>query len=275
MKSFLRSFGFVVAMIAAIFLFVGREDLGYAFSEPVDINGEEYVEDYNEVKAVKTELYMMLDVFAELETTTTNNGAVTGRDYTYYYIMPVFTEDDTYYVGVEVDEDDDKKYDKLADLTWDWLNGEENDFGLTTIPFEGGFVKMEDECYKYYLEWFEEAEWFESKAEMEKYALPIVLKPAKLDRLQKMIIGSAVALVVGIIMIIIGFIPSKKKELPAPTRTTIEINGINYPISNFEDVNKNVVAGKKVQAVKEVGQITGLDLEASKAIVDNWGQYWY
>ncbi len=275
MKSFLRSFGFVVAMIAAIFLFVGKEDMGYAFSEPVDINGEEYVEDYSKVKAVKTDIYMVLDVFAELETTTTNNGAVTDRDYTYYYIMPVFTEDDTYYVGVEVDEDDDKKYDKLADLTWEWLNGEENDLGSTTIPFEGGFVKMEDECYKYYLEWFEEAEWFESKEEMEKYALPMVLKPAKLERLQKMIIGSAIALAVGIIMIIIGFLPSKKKELPAPTKTTVEINGINYPISNFENVNKNVVAGKKVQAVKELGEITGLDLEASKAVIDSWEQYWY
>ena len=266
MKSFLRSFGFVVAMIAAIFLFVGKEDMGYAFSEPVDINGEEYVEDYSKVKAVKTDIWALYDVFSYLETTKTTNGAVTGKDYTYYYVMPVFTEDDEYYVAIEVDEDDKKQYDKLSDLTYDYLMGEDNDFGNVSIPFEGGFVKMSDECYKYYVE---------SKEEMEKYALPMVLKPAKLDRLQKMIIGSAIALAVGIIMIIIGFLPSKKKELPAPTKTTVEINGINYPISNFENVNKNVVAGKKVQAVKELGEITGLDLEASKAVIDSWEQYWY
>lgn len=273
MKSFLVRCGFVLALFGVIGLLVAREDLRYAFSEPVDIN-EEYPEDYYDVKAVKTDVFMLLDCFAELETTKKQNGAITGRDYTYYYIMPVFTEDETYYVAVQVDEDDDKAYDHIADLTWEYFLGEESDFGYESVAFEGGFVKMEDKLYKYYTEWFEEAEWFENKAEMEQYALPLVLKPAILSRTKGFILGAAGFILVAVIMLIFGFLPSKKKEIPAPVNSTIEINGVNYPISNFENVNKDVVAGKKVQAIKKVQEITGLELAEAKAVVDNWNQYW-
>lgn len=272
MKSVLVRFGLMFLLFAGIIGFISWEEMIISFSEPVDIY-EDLPEDFTKVKAVETELYVMMGTFAEEETTTKNkSGHVTSRDYDYYYVLPVFTEEETYYVGVKVDSEKSKPYDKITDETWNFLNGEVEYLGNVTADFQGGFVKMEDELYKYFKEWFEEEEFFETDAEMNKYVLPLVLEPISYKNVKTLTYVMVGLIVVGGIMLFFGLRPGKQYKEPA--RPMITINGVNYPSSNFETVNKLVTNGDKVKAAKELQNITGIDADEATFVVDKWDEYW-
>lgn len=258
-----------------IFGVVAYKDVLVAFSEPVDI-----VEDYPEseeeiksIKAVKTELDMVLDVFAEEETTTTNKyGAVTNRRYDYYYVVPVFTETETYYVGVKVSSTKSQEYDKVCDATWSYLYGETEE--LKTVEFEGGFYKMEDEAFKYFKEWFEDNEWLDEK-DIKKYVLPLMLEPIKLSTTRKVAFVCVGVLAVCILLLILSFRKGKEDSRSVtPQKAVITINGINYPTSNFEKVNKLIEKGKKDKAVKELMEVTGISETVANAVILDWYAYW-
>jgi len=275
LKEFLRRIAFVGILFVVIFGVVAYKDVLVAFSEPVDI-----VEDYPEseeeiksIKAVKTELDMVLDVFAEEETTTTNKyGAVTNRRYDYYYVVPVFTETETYYVGVKVSSTKSQEYDKVCDATWSYLYGETEE--LKTVEFEGGFYKMEDEAFKYFKEWFEDNEWLDEK-DIKKYVLPLMLEPIKLSTTRKVAFVCVGVLAVCILLLILSFRKGKEDSRSVtPQKAVITINGINYPTSNFEKVNKLIEKGKKDKAVKELMEVTGISETVANAVILDWYAYW-
>ena len=275
LKEFLRRIAFVGILFVVIFGVVAYKDVLVAFSEPVDI-----VEDYPEteeeiksIKAVKTELDMVLDVFAEEETTTTNKyGAVTNRRYDYYYVVPVFTETETYYVGVKVSSTKSLEYDKVCDATWSYLYGETEE--LKTVEFEGGFYKMEDEAFKYFKEWFEDNEWLDEK-DIKKYVLPLMLEPIKLSTTRKLTFVFVGVLALCIFLLVLSFRKGKEKtQSVTPQKAVITINDINYPTSNFEKVNKLVEKGKKDKAVKELMEVTGISETAANAVILDWYAYW-
>lgn len=275
LKEFLRRIAFVGILFVVIFGVVAYKDVLVAFSEPVDI-----VEDYPEteeeiksIKAVKTELDMVLDVFAEEETTTTNKyGAVTNRRYDYYYVVPVFTETETYYVGVKVSSTKSQEYDKVCDATWSYLYGETEE--LKTVEFEGGFYKMEDEAFKYFKEWFEDNEWLDEK-DIKKYVLPLMLEPIKLSTTRKLTFVFVGVLALCIFLLVLSFRKGKEKtQSVTPQKAVITINDINYPTSNFEKVNKLVEKGKKDKAVKELMEVTGISETAANAVILDWYAYW-
>lgn len=275
LKEFLRRIAFVGILFVVIFGVVAYKDVLVAFSEPVDI-----VEDYPEteeeiksIKAVKTELDMVLDVFAEEETTTTNKyGAVTNRRYDYYYVVPVFTETETYYVGVKVSSTKSLEYDKVCDATWSYLYGETEE--LKTVEFEGGFYKMEDEAFKYFKEWFEDNEWLDEK-DIKKYVLPLMLEPIKLSTTRKLTFVFVGVLALCIFLLVLSFRKGKEKpQSVTPQKAVITINDINYPTSNFEKVNKLVEKGKKDKAVKELMEVTGISETVANAVILDWYAYW-
>ena len=275
LKEFLRRIAFVGILFVVIFGVVAYKDVLVAFSEPVDI-----VEDYPEteeeiksIKAVKTELDMVLDVFAEEETTTTNKyGAVTNRRYDYYYVVPVFTETETYYVGVKVSSTKSQEYDKVCDATWSYLYGETEE--LKTVEFEGGFYKMEDEAFKYFKEWFEDNEWLDEK-DIKKYVLPLMLEPIKLSTTRKVAFVCVGVLAVCILLLILSFRKGKEDSQSVTLqKAVITINGINYPTSNFEKVNKLIEKGKKDKAVKELMEVTGISETVANAVILDWYAYW-
>lgn len=273
MKQLALRFGFMLVLVSVIMCFVAKDDILISFSEPVDIY-EDYPADFRDVKAVETELYMLFDIFAEEETTTTNNsGAITSRRYDYYYILPVFTAEEEYYVGVKVSSKKSAPYDDLMDSTWSYLMGETDSIGDEVIEFQGGFVEMDDELYQYFQDWFKEAEFFESDQEMDKYLLPLVLESVNYERVKTMTFVMIGVFIVGIILIILGLKP--KKAVKEATNPIISINGVSYPSSNFIRVNSFVERGQKVKAIKELRDITGLDLAQAKDIVDRWNEYWY
>ena len=275
LKEFLRRIAFVGILFVVIFGVVAYKDVLVAFSEPVDI-----VEDYPEteeeiksIKAVKTELDMVLDVFAEEETTTTNKyGAVTNRRYDYYYVVPVFTETETYYVGVKVSSTKSQEYDKVCDATWSYLYGETEE--LKTVEFEGGFYKMEDEAFKYFKEWFEDNEWLDEK-DIKKYVLPLMLEPIKLSTTRKLTFVFVGVFALCIFLLVLSFRKGKEdSQSVTPQKAVITINGINYPTSNFEKVNKLIEKGKKDKAVKELMEVTGISETDANAVILDWYAYW-
>lgn len=273
MKSVLVRFGLMFLLFAGIIGFVSWEEIIISFSEPVDIY-EDLPKDFNDVKAVETELYVLMDVFASEQTTTKNrSGHITSTDYDYYYVLPVFTEEETYYAAVKVDSEKSKPYDKLTDLTWSYLNGEVEMLGSKTIEFQGGFVKMEDDLYEYFEEWFEEEQFFESDAEMEKYLLPLVLEPIVYENVRILTYVMVGLIVVGGLMVFFGLRKGKIKYKPS-AHPMIAINGVNYPSSNFESVNKLVTKGDKVKAAKELQKITGIEADESTFVIDRWEEYW-
>lgn len=272
MKSVLRRLGFLCLVFAGIIAFTSWQEMLMSFSEPVDIN-EDYPEDYDDVKAVETEINILLGSFAEEETTTKNkSGAITSKDYDYYYVIPVFTEEETYYAGVKVDSEDSKPYDRIVDETWAYLNGETAEFGSESVDFQGGFFKMEDELYKYFEEWFEDEGFFATEREMDKYLLPIVLEPFKYSNVRTLTYVMVGLIVLGVVLVVLGFRPGKPKE--APVNSVININDVNYPSSNFENVNKLVKKGNTDKAVKELQAITGLDEANATSVINRWYQYW-
>lgn len=274
MKQFLRIIGLFFVFVAIIGLFAVREDIPIVFSEPVDIY-EDVPENFDNIKAVETEISMLLDKFVEEERITKNDsGAITSRDYDYYYILPVFTKNETYYAAVKVDSEDSATYKRIVDITWEYINGEREFVGSRTVDFQGGFVKMDDELYEYFEDWFRDEQYFENESDIDKYLLPLVLIPVNYERVRVMIYVFVGMLVFGVLFFILGMIPKKKRNTKAPGSSTIMINGINYPSANLLDVNKYVEQGKKVKAIKELRDITNLDLAAAKDIVDNWDTYW-
>lgn len=274
MKDFLRKVAFVGLIFVVIFGCISYKEVIIAFSEPVDIF-EDFPEDYNDVKAVETEINMIYDCFAEEETTTTNRrGAVTNRSYDYYYILPVYTESENeeYYVALKASQKDRAKHDKIVDTTIDYLFGDAQE--LQSTKFQGGFIKMEDEIYKYFEEWFQDVEWFESSKELKKYVLPLVLEPVNYAATKKFTFIMIGVLVVSILLFLLSFKVGNKKQHVVPQKAVITINGVNYPTSNFEQVNKLVEKGKKAKAVKELMVVTGISEADANAVILDWYAYW-
>ena len=272
----LRSIAIVFAVISAIVIGVSGLDSFASFKKPVDLYADDTdVTKLGRTDAVEADIYAVLDCFATETTTTKRNGAVTGKSKDYYYIVPAFKGDETYYIGVKSNSDDQRSYDKIADLTWAWLSGESSDFGEQSIHIEGCLKKMDKELLGYMKEWFEESEWFESEAEMEKYVLPVCLETVRFGTVKIMFLVGVGVFIVCAILIITGIISERKDSKKAKQQTHVVINGVSYPKNTFDHVNRCILNKEKIFAVQELRDITGLDLEEAQKIIDNWTQSYY
>ena len=54
----------------------------------------------------------------------------------------------------------------------------------------------------------------------------------------------------------------------------IIINGVNYPSSNLEKVNLFVHKGKRDKAIKELMDVTNIDLATATDAVNRWNEIW-
>lgn len=274
LKYFSLKVGPVLAIFSLVLAFTMREDIIASFSEPVDIY-ENSPENYDNVKAVTTDLCVIYDVYCEEEITKkSDSGAITGRSYNYYYVIPVpTTTDDVYYVGLKVDSEKSQPYENLMNLTYESLMSGEYISEDAYIPFEGTLVTMEDEAYGYFTEWFEEVQYFENEEDIDKYVLPLILDPCKLDVTRKMGYGTAIAFIVGVLLVIFGLKKPKNEARPSLFPFII-INGVNYPSSNLEKVNLFVHKGKRDKAIKELMDVTNIDLATATDAVNRWNEIW-
>lgn len=272
MKEFFKYIAYLAIFFAGVFFVIDFKNIVIAFNKPVDIYVD-YPDDYNDVKAVKTEIDMILDRFATEETTTEQNGAITDRKYDYYYVVPVYTadeEDDVYFVGVKVSSEDKKDYEKVCDATWSYLYGETDT--LETIEFEGGFKKMEEDCYKYFVEWFEDNEEIGlDKDDIDKYVLPLVLESVNLESTKKAAFILSGVILAGIVILVLCFRKGKEKEPEVEKyKRVIEVNGKKLHISEYQKVNKFVEKGNKEKAAKALMKIVEISEADANAAIADW-----
>ncbi len=266
------SVAFVFIIFGLAILIGGRNDIKSAFMKPYDI----YDVSYDEIKvgdAVKTEIDVTFDTYATLETTRKNSktGNVTGRTYSYYYIIPVSDGYDSYYMSVKVNQDDKDLFDDICEST---LNGYYAD---VPYEFEGNVQKLDDEAYKYMKEWFEEVGF--GNDEIDEYVLPICLESCVLSNVRMLTIGGIIAVVIGVFLFALYFVlASKKKKKAAPAQAAstnyVEMAGAKFTREELDQINALVVSGSLTDAIREVRDRTGLGLNEAKDIVDNWGNYY-
>lgn len=213
---------FSVAMVILLFgvmtLIANKENIKSAFTGTYDI----YDVDASDIKigdGIKTDIYAVLDTFGTLETTTKNSktGNVTGKTYHYYYIIPVFEGDDTYYMAVKVSSHDKPEFDRIADDTWSYLVDDKDSFTDDEFAATGNIQKLDDKGYEYMVEWFEDMEWFDSsdRDDFEEYLLPICLEIKDLKSAGMMVYAGIGLIVLGILIIVIHFVRKSNKKKKA------------------------------------------------------------
>ena len=269
----MKRFGGVLAFIGAIFLILSfREGVAYMLPH-VDLYADETnVSDIGSLKMVEAEVYASFDYFAS--ETTTENGRKTSEQF--YYIIPAYNGEEMYYIGVKVNQSKSRTLDKIIDITYDYLMGYSDEMGETTVNVTGCLKKMNKEEKKYYFEWFEEMEWFENEKEMNTYALPLYIDDlVKPETNMFMVLGGGAVLLVGVVLLVIGFTLDKRGDKKAADQTHVVIGGVTYPKSTFAHVNQCINSQERAFAAQELHEITGISLEEAGNIIANWSKYYY
>lgn len=162
----------VILILVLILMYGGSALTKMAFSRPVDIY-QGALTDASRLKrgfAIQTELPVLMECFGSQTSTQTNtydNSTLIG-DAVYYYIMPITVGEEIYYVALETSAKNDN-YDMLKELSHSTMASGDAE----PVPITGGLLTLDDELYEYMKQWFEETEWFEDKADIEKYVLPL------------------------------------------------------------------------------------------------------
>lgn len=217
-----------ILLFGIITLMSNKENIKSAFTGTYDI----YDVDASDIKVgdgIKTDIYAVLDTFGTLETTTKNSktGNVTGKTYHYYYIIPVFEGDDTYYMAVKVSRDDKMEFDRIADDTWSYLVDDKDSFTDDEFAATGNIQKLDGEGYEYMVEWFEDMGWFDSsdRDDFEEYLLPICLEIKDLKSASMMVYVDIGLIVLGILIIVIYFVRKTNRKKKAEAEQAAYSNG--------------------------------------------------
>lgn len=268
-----KSIGMVILFLGAIWTFLCFRDGIAAMLPLTDLYGEETdVHDIGYFDMVEVDIYAVYDYF--VSEVTTENGVKKDEDF--FYIIPAWdaSGEEMYYIGVKVDEDDVGPYNKISDITYNYIMGISDELGDTTVHETGCLKKMDDKYYKHFVAWFEEAEWFESEEELEKYVLPLYLDPVNRGRVRNMLLVGFGMLAVGGGLVIWGIMADRKYSKKVKSQEYVVINGVSYPKSVFAHVNTCIVGKEKIFAIQELRDITGLGLEEAKEVVENWSKYY-
>lgn len=216
MYKVLRNFCIGILVVLLILMYGGSALTKMAFSEPADIY-EDALTDAGRLKrgfAIETELPFLMECFGTETQTQTNgydNSTLIG-DATYYYIMPIWVGEETYYVALETSSKNDN-YDMLKELsksTMDWIYMESEEVDAAPVHITGGLVTLDDELYKYMKQWFAEAGWFADEADIEKYVLPLSFSEENYTSL-KIVFFVQLAIAVALLGAIIIFSRKEKK----------------------------------------------------------------
>lgn len=269
----LKKLGFAMAFIGAITCFVSFRE-GIAGLKPaVDLYADETdVSDIGYFDMVNAEVIEVLGSYATK--TTTKNGVKQSEES--YYIIPAFDGEDVRYIGVKVLEKEYKTFDKMVDDTYNYFAGYSLDLGNVRVEKTGCLKKMNKEMQKYYYEWFEEAEWYESEEEMKQEVLPIYLDAVvSVKTMRTMFLISVALLVVGAGLGVLGLVKGNGQTQKAVAETYVMINGVSYPKSSLAHVNTCIEGQERIFAAQELAEITGLSLEEAGKIVENWKRYYH
>lgn len=212
MKWFLKTYGNYVAFAGVILLFLGICGLvseGWsgiaAYRKPIDLYAENTdIHDLTKTSNLEAEIYMAFDYFAKTTETSTFYSYSNSRDVDYYFIIPAFSGDEVYFIGILVEAKDLDTFNAISEETYAYLIGEENTYGTTTIYEQGTLKDMNDELYGYFTDWFKAANWFDDEHDIEKYVLPIYLNPDEMEYKRFAFRMAFVPAVIGAFLLILG-----------------------------------------------------------------------
>lgn len=203
--AFIRGIAFIIIGICVIIF--SAKDFFNSFKEPVylyDLKTEEitdgaYVQEY---------IYAALDYFMYEETTRSQYGVeVSSNISSYYYIVPVLTEDaEELYMAVEVGSADESAMNSVCDDTYAYLMGEMSEaaFGFNSHHVTGNIRDMEEEEIQYMVEWFQQSEYFGTTdaEEIKSYIYPVMLEKYNGSTARVMVILGAVFIAIGTFIMI-------------------------------------------------------------------------
>ncbi|MGN0513662.1 MAG: DUF6709 family protein [Lachnospiraceae bacterium] len=285
MKALLCRLGLGFLVFGAVFLYLTGFDAIASLRPAMDLYAEDTdIKKVTVIDHIETEFDMSLGCFVKETSTTTKNGSTISSVSTYIYAIPVFSEGETYWIGLEVNEKDRKKLEKITDETWAYLTYEDDSYGYTTYEVEGRLKKMDKSQYKYMVEFFEELNIYDDE-EIEKYVLPKYVDSINASSTRVFFYISLVLVFVMGIPSLIGLILEwryERKKAKAAKELmnydyqsggNITINGVSYDRNTLAIVEEYVRKNEKVFASKELQKITGLELSEARKVVDNWGSY--
>ena len=239
---------------------------------PVDLYDEET--NINEIEyfdLVEADIEVVLDQYA---TQTNRVSRRSSQKITrYYYILPVQgeSEDEVYYIGIEVPEESVATYNELVDNT-----------GVRSVHVQGCITNMWSYQYDLFKNWFAESGWFDSDEDIEKYALKRCFVPMNPDMCRQRLMAGGICLGLGILLVVIDRVCSKKQQKPRKrTRKEIKaqqviiIDGVGYSKESMKIVDKYVSKRKKKKAINELCKITGIESIDAQIIINNWSSYYY
>lgn len=270
-----KKFGIGFLIFGIVFLVILWTDIRIVLSDPIDLCSGQItnVKQIHSGVAVETEMDSLLDGFMTVETTHKNrSGQVTGKDYDNYYIMPVLVGSETYYIAFCVDQEDAWKYQSLLGrVTGSYFtSGRE-------IELSGGLYKLKKKYYNYMVDWFEETDFFANDADIEKYVLPVVLKPIVIKNVKIMVMVDIIAIALGIIFLSIGILGGKSiaqrdQAISGLGTRSITINGFNYRVADMGSINQLILNGEIDKARKKLMKTYKASEMEANQIIANWGQ---
>ena len=212
----------VAFIVIGIFLIIyWSKDFMNSFKEPAYLY-EQKTADIKEGAYLQEDIYAALDYFMYEETSRTKYGIELSSSTTsYYYIVPVLTEDaGDLYMAVEVDAADEATMTTVCDNTYSYLMGELSDeeFMNTTFHVTGNIRNMEQEELDFMVEWFQQTQYFGTTdtAEIMNYIHPVMLEKYNGTSARAMVIVGIVFIAIGsVILVVFNNIRRKKKESEA------------------------------------------------------------
>ncbi len=239
MKNFFFKIAIICTTLFVILSFLFSKLIFLSFKDAEDIYGETFdIIEHQDGGHISTEIYACVGECASKTITTTTNGTVTGKSTDHYYIVPAFDKDEeTYYICVKVDSKDRSVYNRITNETLDYLYGDTDYLGDTTIDFEGTISELDEELYGYMLEYFREAEFYDSETELRNHVLPLYLEPMNFDVSTTYIIILVVLFVLTVLFWFLTFRQGRTRRASAATNEMYMNNGVNL---NGVPVNTNM-----------------------------------
>lgn len=214
-----RGSAFIIIGIIMIIFF--SKDLFRSFNEP-EYLFDQTISDIKDGTYYQEDIYAALDYFMYEETSRTKYGIELSSSTTsYYYIVPVLTEDsENLYMAIEISADDENAMSSVCDNTYRYLMGEltDEEFQNTTYHVTGNIRNMEQEEIDYMIEWFQQTQYFGTTDanEIMNYIHPVMLEKYNGSTARIMTIVAIVFILIGSVILTILY-KARRKQKAAKT----------------------------------------------------------
>ena len=139
-------FGILISAMITV-LMMNELSIMSAFATPVDIQNEP-IENFDEIKAVNTTFQMAFGDFSSDSSRHLNSSRDSYVTYTdLYFAVAIDNGGKRYYLAVYDQDDERGAYDKLRNVTKQYLNGDESALGTFTHSVKGSFELMDEYTY--------------------------------------------------------------------------------------------------------------------------------